>query len=150
MGKIGRDTLSWRMFETLFLEIPQDKYPYTYDANMTFGEAINKAQMLNMCQVQWEQQQGIPKGVMTRSAKAKLKTPQHTSGGIDYSAPAILIISDSPRRTGRKPGNSKHEEMLRGIKELFAKPKQEISELPTHPAESSIEDKIQKWIGDSK
>lgn len=89
--KYSKHTQTWRMFEKLFIDLPSDKYPYKI-SNLTRGQAINMAMMLNGCQLHWAREQGMPKEMLIRSAKAKEDTQTNTW---------YLEISNSPKRLGR-------------------------------------------------
>jgi hypothetical protein len=102
MRRISRNTISWRTFEVLFLQLKAEQYPFKYDIGLTYGRAISLAQNLNKCQVQWEQDTGVPQGFAQRSAKAKLTEPPLPGLPVDYNAPAFVEISLSPKRTGQR------------------------------------------------
>jgi hypothetical protein len=80
------------MFEALFLDLPQNKYPYIIEG-LSKGKAINRAMLLNVCQQVWAKEQGVPDEMLTKSAKAKNPHKDDTKW--------ILEISDSPKRLGR-------------------------------------------------
>jgi hypothetical protein len=66
----GKDTTTYRLFEKLFLDLGEDKLPFKIPS-LTKGQAVNMAMGLNRCQIQWGKEAGIPRDMLTRSAKAK-------------------------------------------------------------------------------
>lgn len=63
--------MTYQLFEKLFLDLGEDKLPFVLP-NLTKGKAVNLAMGLNRCQIQWGKTQGVPREMLTRSAKAKL------------------------------------------------------------------------------
>lgn len=88
--KFSKESVTYKMFEELFLNIGEDKIPLTMP--MPKGQAINLAMGMNRCHVQWAQENGIPEEFMVRSAKA-------IAGETD--ATWSLEISLNQRRTRR-------------------------------------------------
>lgn len=69
--KFHTGTPTYRLFEVFFLELPPEALPYRLPGDWTKGKSINLAMGLNRCQVQWGKEQGVPKDILTRSAKAR-------------------------------------------------------------------------------
>jgi hypothetical protein len=110
MKRIGKNTISWKTYEAIFLDLRPEDFPFIYDPGLTFGQAISLAQNLNKCQAQWERETGVPEGFCLKSAKAKVHSPSGKSQGAyasgdaspDYDAPAYVEISASPKRIGQR------------------------------------------------
>lgn len=66
--KFGKNTKTWKIFESLFLD-PTRQYPHVISP-VPKGEAINLAMGLNCCNMQWAEEQGIPRDFVQFSAKA--------------------------------------------------------------------------------
>jgi len=154
MGKrISANTIIWKTFEKIFIGMREDQFPFNYVPGLTFGQAINLAQGLNKCQVQWEQENGIPEGFNTRSAKAKLHTTRAPGEPVDYSAPAYVEISLSPKRTGQR-GNSALRDILTSGLDTIPEPEpwspsvQEDIPPPARP--DSQDELLTKWYKPGK
>lgn len=126
---IGRNTISWRTFEKIFLGLQESQFPFKYDIGLTYGQAISLAQNLNKCQVQWEAESGVPQGFNTKSAKAKMHTHRAPGTPPDYNAPAYVEVSLSPRRAGLR-GNPATQAKLEAGLATIPEPELRLPEPP--------------------
>lgn len=80
--KFGKNTKTWKIFESLFLD-PTREYPYTISP-VPKGEAINLAIGLNCCNIQWAEENGVPRDFIQFSAKA-IKGADDASWSLEIS-----------------------------------------------------------------
>lgn len=134
--KYSPKSRTWRMFVTLFLELEQDKYPFIIP-NLTKGKAVNLAQGLNGCQRYWAMQQGVPDGVLQRSAKAK-------EGDLGMW---FVEISDSPKHTNTRKGGLWLTELMLQIEDTVAPAKNFTKEYTTQDTvKPESESVFEKWL----
>lgn len=117
MKRIGKNTVSWKTYEAIFLDLRPEDFPFIYDPGLTFGQAISLAQNLNKCQAQWERETGVPEGFCLKSAKAKMHT-QGANTSPDYDAPAYVEISASPKRIGQRGNPETMAKLSNALKAL--------------------------------
>lgn len=94
----GKHTVTWKLFETLFLQAKIECYPL-YVRGLTKGQAINLAIGLNRCNLAFAREQGMPDDAMLYSAKAKEETGRNIEG---TDQPGWLVeISTNWKRQGK-------------------------------------------------
>lgn len=134
--KFSKDTKTWIAFEKLFLELPDDKYPYIIP-NLTKGKAVNLAQGLNGCQRHWAQERGVPTNMLRHSAKAK------QVGDFTW----IVEISISPKHTNTRGGGEWINDILENLQT-------DIPQIQSFTNEYTNQDKVkdanesvfEKWL----
>lgn len=67
--KFGKNTETWKLFEKWFF-LTEDSYPLVREG-LSKGAAVNLAQGLNRCNIQFADEQSIPDEIIGLSAKAK-------------------------------------------------------------------------------